>query len=322
MPARTPREGNPAAPGSAGARRLGGVFPIAPTPFDASGALDLPGQRRVLDCMIDQDVDGICILANYSEQFLLSDGERDVLLKTCLGHVAGRVPVIVTCSHFSTRIATERAVAAAAAGASMLMLMPPYHGTALRADDDGIVEHFARIADAVDLPIMVQDAPLSGVNLTVPLLVRLCREVPSVRHFKIEVAGAAAKLRSLIAAAGDAVAGPFDGEESITLMADLEAGATGTMPSALLADLIGPVVRQFSGGRVAEAAAAYARILPLINYENRQCGLRATKTVMMEGGVIASDAVRHPLAPLHPATRSGLLALAREAAPLALRWGR
>jgi len=68
--------------------------------------------------------------------------------------------------------------------------------------------------------------------------------------------------------------------------------------------------------------AAYARILPLINYENRQCGLRATKTVMMEGGVIKCDAVRHPLEALHPATRKGLLELAREADPLALRWGK
>ncbi|HEX6793236.1 MAG TPA: dihydrodipicolinate synthase family protein [Casimicrobiaceae bacterium] len=301
---------------------LTGVFPIAPTPFHDDGALDLDGQRRVLDCMVDQRVDGICILANYSEQFLLSDAERDVLLDACLSHVAGRVPVIVTCSHFSTRIAIERAQAAAKAGASMLMLMPPYHGTSLRADDQGVIEHYARIAEAVDLPIMVQDAPLSGVNLPVPLLARLCRAVPSVRYFKIEVPGAAAKLRSLIDAAGDAIAGPFDGEESITLMADLEAGATGTMPSALLPDLIRPVVTHYLAGRHAEAASAYARILPLINHENRQCGLRATKTVMMEGGVIESDAVRHPLAPLHPRTRRTLLALAAEVAPVALRWGR
>lgn len=204
----------------------------------------------------------------------------------------------------------------------MLMLMPPYHGTTLRADDDGVIEHFARIADAVDLPIMVQDAPLSGVNLPVPLLVRLSRNVPSVRYFKIEVPGAAAKLRSLVEAGGDAIVGPFDGEESITLMADLDAGATGTMPSALLPDLIRPVVERHLAGQPAEAANAYARILPLINYENRQCGLRATKTVMMEGGVIRSDAVRHPLTPLHPQTRRGLLALAAEVSPLALRWGR
>ena len=298
-----------------------GVFPIAPTPFTASGEVDVDGQRRVLDCMVDQGVDGICILANYSEQFLLTDAERDTLVDVCLSHVAGRVPVIVTCSHFSTRIAVERARKAASAGAAMLMLMPPYHGAGLRADEKGMLEHFARVADA-GLPIMIQDAPLSGVTLSVPFLVRLAREVSAVRYLKVEVPGAAAKLRSLIEAGGDLVAGPFDGEESITLMADLDAGATGTMPSALLPDLIKPVLEQHRSGRRKEAAAAYARILPLINFENRQCGLRATKTVMAAGGVIKSDAVRHPLEPLHPATRAGLLELAGEVNPLALRWGK
>jgi 2-keto-3-deoxy-L-arabinonate dehydratase len=297
----------------AAAKPYTGIFPIAPTPFTASGELDIGGQRRVLDCMIDQGVDGICVLANYSEQFLLTDDERDV---------AGRVPVIVTCSHFSTRIAAERAHAAAAAGAAMLMLMPPYHGTGLRADENGILQHFARVAEAAPIPIMVQDAPLSGVNLSVPFLFRLAREVPSVRYFKIEVPGAAAKLRNLVEAGGDAITGPFDGEESITLMADLDAGATGTMPSALLPDLIKPVLEHHRAGRRKDAAAAYARILPLINFENRQCGLRATKAVMAAGGVIASDVVRHPLEALHPATRAGLLELAGEVMPLALRWGK
>jgi 2-keto-3-deoxy-L-arabinonate dehydratase len=299
-----------------------GVFPIAPTPFTERGELDLDGQRRVLDCMVDQGVDGICILANYSEQFLLTDRERETLLDVCLSHVAGRVPVIVTCSHFRTQIAIERAKAAKAAGAKMLMLMPPYHGATLRAGDMGMIEHFERIAAAVPIPIMVQDAPLSGVALSVPFLVQLAKKVPQVSYFKIEVAGSAAKLRALIEAGGNAIAGPFDGEESITLMADLDAGATGTMPSALLPDLIKPVMTCHQAGRRKEAAAQYARILPLINFENRQCGLRATKTVMMEGGVIKSDAVRHPLEPMHPATRQGLLELAREVEPLALRWGK
>ena len=299
-----------------------GVFPIAPTPFTDDGALDLDGKRRVLDCMIDQGVDGICILANYSEQFLLSDDERQTLLELSLEHVAGRVPVIVTCSHFSTQIAAARAKAAADAGARMLMLMPPYHGTGLKADEKGMLEHFQRVADAAQIPIMVQDAPLSGVQLSVPFLARLAREVPLVRYFKIEMPGTAAKLRALIETGGDAIVGPFDGEESITLMADLDAGATGTMPSALMPDLIKPVLQHHAAGRRAEAVAGYARILPLINFENRQCGLRATKTVMKEGGVIKSDAVRHPLEPLHPATRAGLLELAAEVSPLALRWGK
>lgn len=300
-----------------------GVFPIAPTPFTNSGELDLDGMRRVLDCMIDQNVDGICILANYSEQFLLTDEERDTLLALSLDHVAGRVPVIVTCSHYSTRIAAARAQKAANAGAKMLTLMPPYHGATMCADEKGVFEHFARVADAAPLPIMmVQDAPLSGVTLRVSFMARLAREVSQVCYFKIEMPNTAAKLRALVEAGGEAILGPFDGEESITLMADLDAGATGTMPSALLPDLIRPVLEHHRLGRRKEAMAAYARILPLINYENRQCGLRAAKTVMMEGGVIKSDAVRHPLEALHPATRKGLLELAREANPLALRWGK
>lgn len=299
-----------------------GVFPIAPTPFHDNGDLDLDGQRRVLDCMIDQGVDGICILANFSEQFLLTDEERATLTELCLSHVGGRTPVIVTISHFSTRIAAERARDAAQRGADMLMLMPPYHGALLKADEKGITEHFAAVAEAGGIPLMVQDAPLSGVTLSVPFLAQLARAVPLVRYFKIETPFAAAKLRALIAAGGEAIAGPFDGEESITLMADLDAGATGTMCSAMLPDLIKPVVEHHLAGRRKEAAAQYQRVLPLINFENRQCGLRACKTVMREGGVIGSDAVRHPLEALHPATREGLLELAREAGPLALRWGK
>jgi 2-keto-3-deoxy-L-arabinonate dehydratase len=299
-----------------------GAFPVAPTVFAENGDLDLPGQKRVIDCMIDQGVDGICILANYSEQFSLDDEERARLTDLCLTHVAGRVPVIVTVSHFSTRIAVSRASHAARAGASMLMLMPPFFGATLRATEQHAREHFAEVAQAGGgIPIMVQDAPLSGVALSVPFLVNLARELPEVSYFKIEVPGAAAKLRALIELGGKAILGPFDGEESITLMADLDAGATGTMSSALLPDQIAQVVRHFHAGRRDEAARQYQRILPLINFENRQCGLIAAKTVMMAGGVIRSDHVRHPLQPLHPSTRAGLLELASEVNPLALTWG-
>lgn len=299
-----------------------GLFPVAPTPFTENGDVDFDGQRRVLDCMIDQGVDGICILANYSEQFLLSDDERRELTELCLDHIGESVPVMVTCSHFSTQIAAARAAHAAERGAKLIMMMPPYHGAGIRLDETTIYEHFARVAEAAQIPVMIQDAPLSGVSLSVEFLVRIARTLPLVRYFKIEVAGTAAKLRKLIELGGDAIEGPFDGEEAITLMADLDAGATGVMSSALLPDLIQAVIKHHGAGRRQEAAAAYQHILPLINYENRQCGLRAAKTVMAEGGVITSDHVRHPLEPMSPATRAGLLELARDAGPLALRWGK
>jgi len=141
--------------------RLRGILPIAPTPFTEAGEVDVEGQRRVLDCMIDQGVDGICVLANFSEQFMLADAERDRLTELCLTHVAGRVPVIVTCSHFSTRIASDRGKRAASLGAAMLMLMPPYHGVSLRADEEGMLAHFGAVAEAARLPLLVaKPAPI------------------------------------------------------------------------------------------------------------------------------------------------------------------
>ncbi len=297
-----------------------GVFPIAPTTFDDAGNLDMESQRRAMDFLIDAGVDGICILANYSEQFALTDDEREDLTTALLDHVAGRVPVIVTTSHYSSRIAAERSRRAQAAGAAMVMLMPPYHGTTIRADEHGVSEFFHTVADGLDIPIMLQDAPMSGTTLSAAFLARLAKAIPQFQYCKIEVPNAANKLRDLIALAGDDIPGPFDGEEGITLGADLDAGATGTMPSAAIPEILGEVVRLHLGGKRDVATALYERWLPLVNYENRQCGLRATKALMVEGGIIASEYVRHPQTPLPAATRAGLIALARRLDPLILRW--
>ncbi|MFY0618860.1 dihydrodipicolinate synthase family protein [Shimia sp.] len=301
---------------------LTGILPVAPTPFHADGRVDEDGMRRVLDCLIDQGVDAICILANYSEQFVLSDEERATLTRVSLEHVAGRVPVIVTTSHFSTQIAVARAVEAEAMGASMIMMMPPYHGVGLVPGEAGLLEHFQAVSDAINIPIMVQDAPLSGVTLSVPLLVKMAREIENVSYFKMETPFAADKLAALIEAGGADIVGPFDGEEAVTLLADLDAGATGTMTSALQPELIRPIVTRYLAGDHDGALEQWKLCLPLINHENRQCGLRAAKTVMMAGGVIGSDHVRHPLKPMSDRTKSRLLQLANELDLIAMRWGK
>src|SRR5215471_18942603 len=266
-----------------------GVFPVAPTIFDDRGHLDLEGQRRCIDFMIDAGSQGICILANFSEQFVLSDAERESVMRAVLEHVADRVPVIVTTTHFSSAICAARSRQAQEAGAAMVMVMPPYHGATFRVSEKGIVEFFRILNGAVRIPIMIQDAPVAGTPLSVDLLARLANEFDNIRYFKIEVPMAAAKLRALIEAGGKAIEGPWDGEEAITLMADLDAGATGAMTGGGYPDGIRQIIDPFFAGRRDEAMAAYARWLPLINYENRQCGLQACKVLMKEGGVIASD---------------------------------
>jgi 2-keto-3-deoxy-L-arabinonate dehydratase len=306
----------------AAARPYRGVFPVAPTIFDEAGNVDLDGQRRATDFMIDSGSNGICILANWSEQFVLTDDEREEVMHAVLKHVAGRVPVIVTTTHFGSQICAERSRRAEAAGAAMVMVMPPYHGATIRVPEQGIYDFFRRVSDAVSIPVMIQDAPVAGTPLSVPLLVRMAREIDNISYFKIEVPQAAGKLRSLIAEGGAAIEGPWDGEEAITLMADLDAGATGAMTGAGYPDGIRTIVdAHFAGDREA-AAAAYQRWLPLINYENRQCGLIAAKVLMKEGGVIRSEMTRHPVLPLHPATRAGLIEIARRLDPMVLRWAR
>ena len=301
---------------------LTGILPVAPTPFHADGSIDTDGMRRVLDCMIDQGVDAICILANYSEQFVLTDDERATLTKVSLEHVAGRVPVIVTISHFATEIVVNRAKEAQSLGASMLMMMPPYHGVGLVPAEAGIFEHFSAVSDAISIPIMVQDAPLSGVNLSVPLLVKMAKEIENVSYFKMETPFAADKLAALIEQGGADIVGPFDGEEAVTLLADLDAGCIGTMTSALQPEKIRPIVTEYLAGNTDAALEQWKICLPLINHENRQCGLRAAKTVMMEGGVIGSDHVRHPLKPMSQRTKDRLISLSHELDLIALNWGK
>jgi dihydrodipicolinate synthase/N-acetylneuraminate lyase len=302
--------------------RYTGVFPVVPTTFEEDGRLDLESQTRAVDFLIDAGSNGICILANYSEQFSLSDAEREELTRLILGHVKGRVPVIVTTTHYSSRVTAERSRRAQDQGAAMVMIMPPYHGASIRAGEAAILDFYKRVADAITIPIMVQDAPVSGTTFTAQFLARMAKEIGNLAYFKIESAQAAAKLREMIRLGGDAIEGPWDGEESITLMADLDAGATGTMPSGGYPDLLRPIVEDFAAGRREAAMAGYDRLLPLINYENRQCGLLACKALMKEGGVIASEAARHPLPPLPPAARAGLIEIARRLKPKVLSWGR
>ncbi|KQU71534.1 MULTISPECIES: dihydrodipicolinate synthase family protein [unclassified Rhizobacter] len=300
--------------------RYQGVFPVVPTTFTDSGELDLLSQKRCVDFMIDTGSTGLCILANFSEQFVIADAERELLTKTILEHVAGRVPVIVTTTHFSTRLCIERSLRAQQQGAAMVMAMPPYHGATLRVPEGQSIEFFSRLSEALTIPIMVQDAPVSGTTLSAATLARLARETANVRYFKIEVPQAAAKLRDLIALGGDAIEGPWDGEEAITLLADLDAGATGAMTGGGFPDGIRQIVDAFTAGDREAAVAAYAKWLPLINFENRQGGFLSAKALMKEGGVIACDAPRHPYPPMHPATRAGLLDAARRLDPLVLRW--
>ncbi len=106
------------------------------------------------------------------------------------------------------------------------------------------------------------------------------------------------------------------------MIPDLDAGATGTMPSSTVPAELGQIIRRYAAGDRGSAVSAWEDLLPLIHFENRQCGLRAQKILLAEGGIIASDRTRAPFGPVSPRTRRGLIELAATRDLLIMRWAR
>ncbi|MFF0458581.1 dihydrodipicolinate synthase family protein [Nocardia africana] len=300
---------------------LTGIMPVAPTAFDEQQQIDSESQRRVTDFLVDAEVDGICIMANYSEHFSLSDDERSIVIATTIDQADERVPVCVATSHFSSAIANSRNREAQNRGASMIMMMPPFYGARMSVDATTLLAYFQEALDGITIPLMLQDSPLSTTILSAQSIVALAREFPILQYAKIETANSAAKIREIKAHAGADLPGLFDGEEAVTLIPDFEAGAIGAMTSSLLPEKIGLAARTFLDGDRQLATALWEDVLPLIQYENRQCGLRAMKEVLYAGGVLSSARTRSPIPPMDSDTRAGLLALARRKNLRALEWG-
>ena len=202
----------------------------------------------------------------------------------------------------------------------MVMLMPPFFGTTITVADAAVRNYFHTVADGLDIDIMLQDAPMSPTRLSVELLSSLASEISNVRHVKIEMPRTAAKVRALIAAAGDTLPGVYDGEEAITLIPDLDAGVRATMSSAVIPEVLAHIVADFHAGRRDKAVEEWERILPLIHYENRQCGLAAAKLLLHRGAVIGSARCRAPFAELAPLVAAELEQLAIRKDALVLRW--
>ena len=157
-----------------------GVYSVLPTPFTPGDEIDHTSLRRVIDLALSAGVDGVTALGVTSEAARLSDRERDEVLATVLSHVAGRVPVVAGTTAEGTTLCLERSRAARDAGAAAVMVSPPRMP---KINSDAVRRHFAALAAAVDLPIVVQDyPPVSGYAMEAALLVQIAREIPRGPH--------------------------------------------------------------------------------------------------------------------------------------------
>jgi 2-keto-3-deoxy-L-arabinonate dehydratase len=295
-----------------------GIYPIVNTTFHPDGRLDLESQRRLVRFLIDSGAHGLGLFGNASEGYTLADDERRQLTRVILEEVAGALPVIVSSGHTGTDAAVALSVEAEAAGASGLMVMPPYY---LRPDAEGVYHYFASISRAVRIPIMVQDAPLmTQVVMGPELLARMSRELEHVRLVKVEAPPTSTKISKLRQLAGDGLV-LFGGLNGNFLIEELQRGAVGTMPGCDMTDAFVRIWNAFQRGDLASARAEFTRCLPLIRYELQPgLGVAVMKQNLFEAGIISSARTRHPTRSLDETDIAEVRALRCELDLLAFRW--
>jgi 4-hydroxy-tetrahydrodipicolinate synthase len=285
--------------------RFGGVFSVLPTPFTASGEVDRGSLNRVIDLFIADGVNGFTALGVTSEVARLTDAERDDVLGAVLAHVAGRVPVVAGTTADGLRTCIEYSRRARAAGASAVMISPP---RMLKINSDAVARHYAEVAFAVELPIIVQDyPPISGYAMEASLLARICRDTPAARTIKLEDPPTPFKTSRILEETKGLDVDIFGGLGGVFLLEELMAGASGAMTGFAFPKILVTIVSLFRAGELDEAADLFYRKVPLMRFEFQEgIGMAIRKEVLRRRGAIAHAGIRPPGGALDQPTRDAL----------------
>jgi 4-hydroxy-tetrahydrodipicolinate synthase len=286
-------------------RAFRGVFSVLPTPFTPGDEVDHGSLRRVIDLYLAAGVDGVTALGVTSEAARLSESERAEILTTVLSHVAGRVPVVVGATAEGTKLCLERSREARAAGAAAVMVSPPRMP---KLNSEAVARHFTALAEAVDIPIVVQDyPPVSGYAMEPALVVRIAREIPSARTIKLEDAPTPYKTARIRERAEGLELAIFGGLGGMYLLEELLAGANGAMTGFAYPEILVRIVRQFHAGNREEAARVFYGNVALMRFEFQEgIGMAIRKEMLRRRGAITHAAVRQPAALLDAATLDSL----------------
>lgn len=270
---------------------LQGVMPILPTIFSASGAIDEPGTRRVLEYVIEAGATAVVFPGLASEYDMLDKDERLHLTARLGEWIAGRVPFVVGASAPTTDDAMAYAQAGAQAGAVAAMILTP---KALADDLAAMARFYQDVHAASKLDIMVQNAPAPmGIGMPLPSVARLAREVAGIRYVKEEATPSGQRITQLGELAGDALDAVFGGAGARYVIDELVRGSRGTMPACEITELHVAMVRNFNAGEFRQARDLFEQTLPLLSM---QANFRwhLTKAVLQRRGLIESTHVRAP----------------------------
>ncbi|MCA9880613.1 MAG: dihydrodipicolinate synthase family protein, partial [Thermomicrobiales bacterium] len=159
---------------------------------------------------------------------------------------------------------------------------------------DGVLAYYAAIADAAQLPVIVQNAPPPfGVSLPTPVVLRLVEEIPLVTYIKEERLPPTRSIGDVISGASPALRGVFGGMAGMHLPNELARGVIGSMPSAAVCDVLVAVFNAWQAGDTARARAIHQQVLPLLTLE-MSSWMAVSKEVLRRRGVFTSTLMRDP----------------------------
>jgi 4-hydroxy-tetrahydrodipicolinate synthase len=281
------------------------------TPMQADGSLDLPGLRKLIDWHVAEGTDGIVIVGTTGESPTVSVEEHCELIKVAVEHTARRIPVIAGTGGNSTAEAIELTRYAKKVGADASLQVVPYYN---RPTQEGMFQHFKKIAESVDLPLILYNVPGRTVaDMANDTVIRLA-QVPGIIGVK-DATGNIGRGTDLIRLAPKTFA-VYSGDDP-TAMALMFCGAKGNIsvtanvaPRAMHA-----LCAAAMDGNVTEAVKLNDRLLPLHNKLFVEPNPVPVKWAMAQMGLIPAG-IRLPLVPLAADYHGSVRAALRESGVL------
>jgi 4-hydroxy-tetrahydrodipicolinate synthase len=270
--------------------RFSGVwFPVI-TPFK-DDEIDYAGYERLVDHYVRAGVTGVIPLGTTGESPTIDEAESDALIERTVAAVDGRVPIVVGVGGNDTRKVVKAVKRLAKHAVQGILSVCPYYN---RPSQDGLREHFTRVAGATDRPILIYNIPYrTGVNLTNESLLALA-EVPNIAGVK-DSSGSLAQSLDLLRQrpAGFAV---LTGEDALfyTMLAH---GADGGILAASHVETATflSVYERMAANDHQGALKAWSRVEPIVPLLFREPNPMPIKYCLWRQGLIASAACRLPL---------------------------
>lgn len=280
--------------------RFSGAFTALVTPF-RDGEVDEAGLRALVEFQIDGGITGLVPCGTTGESATMTSAEHNRVIDIVVEQAAGRVPVIAGTGSNDTRCAVDHTVHAAAAGAAAALVVVPYYN---RPTQEGMYRHFAAVAEATDLPIILYNVPgRTGVNLLPETALRLA-ELQTVVGIK-EASGNLDQASQIAIGAPEGFS-VLSGDDSLTLPI-VSVGGHGVI--SVVSNIVPGAVAELTGaalaGDFAAARAMHARLFDLCRAMFLENNPTAVKTAAAMLGLCSGE-LRLPLTELAETNRRTL----------------